>query len=196
MTFKKILLYLRKNYIVGISGFVALACLVVFLVRSGQITRLMADYDDLSVRRTRILKNLRFGSEIEPDLEKMKSMSKAVDSRLFHPADLASNQRYFYQIESATGVALTSLQQIIKPLPSGKKNKKARHLAEKSKYQEIVYDMGVSGTYEEILAFLREIEGGDAFVCLGGFSVVKAADSEKGALVSMRLTVEVLGNKS
>ncbi|EDY84538.1 hypothetical protein VDG1235_4169 [Verrucomicrobiia bacterium DG1235] len=187
---------MKKNYIIAICGVVVLLCLGVHLVRSEQITRLAADYDDLSVRRTRILKNLKFASEIDADLVEMKSMLEEVEGRLFSPEDLATNQRYFYQIESSTGVEMTSIQQLIKPLPVGKKNKKERKRAERSQFQEIVYDMALEGTYREVLAFLRELEGGEAFSALDGFSLVSAKKLAAEPEVSMRLTLNVFGKKS
>ncbi|MDQ8196564.1 hypothetical protein QEH56_00305 [Pelagicoccus enzymogenes] len=187
---------MKKNYIVSICSLVAIVCLGVYLVRSDQITRLAADYDDLSVRHSRILKNLKFGSDIEADLDRLKTMSEEIEARLFSPEDLATNQRYFYQIESATGVEMASIQQIIKPLPEGKNNKQARMKAERSPYQEIIYDMSVQGTYTEVLSFLREIEGGEAFAVLDGFTIMDSKSKEADPEVDIRLSVNVLGRKS
>ncbi|MBD5781808.1 hypothetical protein IEN85_20070 [Pelagicoccus sp. NFK12] len=196
MTFLSLFSYLKKNYIVSICSLVAIVCLGVYLVRSDQITRLAADYDDLSVRHSRILKNLKFGSDIEADLDRLKTMSEEIEARLFSPEDLATNQRYFYQIESATGVEMASIQQIIKPLPEGKNNKQARMKAERSPYQEIIYDMSVQGTYTEVLSFLREIEGGEAFAVLDGFTIMDSKSKEADPEVDIRLSVNVLGRKS
>lgn len=197
MTFQGIVAYLKKNYVIAASGAVVILCLGVHFVRNEQITRLIADYDDLNVRRSRILKNMKFGSDLETDLEALRTMKEDVESRLFLPADLASNQRYFYQVESQTGVAISNLQQIIKPLPIGRDKKKARKLAARAKYQGIVYDMTISGSYTQILDFMREVEGGHAFTSVDGFSVVqgKAAGGRQD-MVTMRLSVEVLGKKA
>lgn len=196
MTFLSIFEYLKKNYIVAICAIVTVVCLGVYFVRNDQITRLAADSDDLSVRHSRILKNLKFASNIEGDLEEIKVMKSDSESRLFLPEDLATNQRYFYQIETSTGVEMSSLQQVMKPLPEGKQNKKARRKAENSPYQEIVYDMNIEGTYVEILAFLREIEGGSAFSVLDGMSVINSKKTLGDSKVEMRLSVNVLGRKS
>lgn len=196
MTFAGILSYIKKNYIVSISGLVFVVCLGVHFVRSEQITRLAAEYDDLSIKRSRILKNLKNASDLESDLAELKDLKAQVDEKLFSPGDLATNQRYFYQIESATGVRLGTIQQIIKPLPAGKKNKKARALAAKSEFQEIVYDMSVQGTYANVLKFLREIEGGEAFCSMDGFSAVSVKGGGEQPEVTMRVTIDVLGRKS
>lgn len=196
MNFQSLLATLKKNYIIAASGAVVLACFAVHFVRNEQITRMEADYDDLSVRRSRILKNMKFGDQLEPDLAKMKEMMGEIEKRLFLPSDLATNQRYFYQLESATGVTISGLQQIVKPPPSGKATKKARKLAARAKYQAIVYDMNVSGSYEQIVAFLRELEGGDAFACVDGFSVIQHRGKAESSGITMRLAVEVLGKKA
>lgn len=194
MNIAKILSYLKKNFVLGICGAVVLVCLCVYIVRGDQITRQAADYDDLSVRSTRILKNLKYASDIEADLEVVRTTMNDVESRLFSPEDLATNQRYFYKAESVAGVDMTSIQQIIKPLPDGKLNKKSRKEAENSKFQEIIYEMDVQGTYVELLSFIREIEGGSAFSILEGLSVVPSkTDSSE---VSMSISVSLLGRKS
>lgn len=196
MTFSTILDYLKKNYVVAISGLVAVLCLGVYFVRHDQITRLAADFDDLSVRRSRILKNLKFASGIETDLALMKSQISDVESRLFNPEDLATNQRYFYQIESATGVQMKSIQQLIKHLPTGKNAKKAKKKAQQSHFQEIAYELDIQGEYRDVLAFLRELEGGKAFVVLNGFSMVTAKGVSSSSEIAMRLSISVLGRRS
>lgn len=198
MTFSSILSYLKKNYVIAGSAAVALICLGVHYVRGEQITRLAADYDDLSVRHTRILKNLKFASEIDADLEELKGLMETVDSRLFNPEDLATNQRYFYQIEAESGVKLASIQQIIKPLPTGKGSQKARKKAARSKFQELVYDLELRGSYAEILDFMRKVEGGEAFAVLDGFAVVPAAAAltpEASRRLKMRVSFSVMGRK-
>ncbi|MBK1879947.1 hypothetical protein [Pelagicoccus mobilis] len=197
MTFSSIVSYLKKNYIIAGSAAVAIICSGIHFVRGEQITRLAADYDDLSVRHTRILKNLKFADEIDGDLELMKSMEADIESRLFSPEDLATNQRYFYQIESTSGVDMASIQQIVKALPSGKVDKKARKKAERSKFQELVYDVEIGGTYSEVLTFFREVEGGDAFAVVDGFIAAPGSANEGTAdRVSVRVSFNVLGRKS
>lgn len=196
MTFLSVFSYLKKNYVITICGTIAIVCLGVYFVRNDQITRLAADLDDLSVRRSRILKNLKFASEIEVDLVEMEKMKADAESRLFSPEDLATNQRYFYQVESATGVEMTSIQQIIKQLPVGKNNKKARNKAQNSKFQEIVYDMNIQGSYYQVLSFMRALEGGKAFTVLDGFSIVGVKSVAGSSQVTVRLSVNVLGRKS
>lgn len=195
MTFAGIWKYLKNNYIIALSGLVVVVCLAVFLVRDDQIRRRAADYDDLNVRRTRILKNMKYGVGLKEDLSQMESMINEAESRLFLPDDLAGNQRYFYQIERASGVTISNLQQIIKPIPTGKNSKMERKKAMKATYKPILYDMRVSGTYEQLLGFLREIEGGSAFASVEAFSI-SGSKGDGGSLVMMRLSVEMLGRKS
>lgn len=196
MSFLSILSYLRKNYVIAICSAVVVVCLGVYFVRNDQITRLAADADDLSVRHSRILKNLKFASDIEADLEEIKRMDAEVNARLFAPEDLATNQRYFYQVESATGVEMSNIQQVIKPLPDAKRDKKARKKAEMSPYQEIIYDMSVTGTYLEVLSFVRAIEGGSAFAVVESVSITGAKNAVGEPEVEMRLSVSVLGRKN
>lgn len=195
MTLLSVFEYLKKNYIVTLSGFTILACLIVNFVRSEQIERLEADHDDLNVRHSRIIKNFKYGSELQADLEEMREMKNEGESRLFRPENLAVNQRYFYQIESATGVSLRNLKQIIVPPPTGKGSKAARKKAAKLMYRSISYSITVSGSYEQILNFLKKIEGGNAFVRLSGL-VINSSRSNENAGIDLQLGIDVLGVKS
>lgn len=196
MTFKSLFILLKKNMAVAASAVVLLACAGVFTIRDGQIRRLEADYDDLSVRRTRMLKNLKYAAGLPEDLTQLKGMLQTVESRLFHPEDLAGNQRYFYQLESATQVKLQNLQQVVAPSTGSKKDKKAAKKAAKSKYGEIVYEMNVTGSYERVLEFLRQLEEGSAFYRLEGFSIAPIRVSPTETAVGMRLGIQMLGGKS
>lgn len=196
MSFDSIFKYFKKNYAVVLSALVAVVCAGVHFVRGEQITRLAADSDDLSIRHSRILKNLKFASDIDIDLDELEKLNIEVFSRLFQPEDLATNQRYFYQIESTSGIQMTRIHQLTKALPSGKANKKARKKAERSSFQPLVYDMNIVGEYREVLAFMREVEGGDAFAALDGFSVVPAKGVDGESLLNMRISFDVMGSKS
>ena len=196
MTFKTIFQFLKKNYASTISGIVVLVCLGVYFVREGQIKRLSADFDDLSIRRTRMLKNFKYAAGLTEDLASAKSMLKETENRLFHPGDLAGNQRYFYQLESATHVKLQNLQQIIEQPNGSKRDKMAAKRAAKSKYQEITYEMNVTGTYEEVVGFLRHLEGGSAFYRIEGFTIGPIRGPETEAAVGMRIGLKILGEKS
>lgn len=199
MTFLTIFEYLKKNYVIALSAVIALVCLGVHYIRGEQVMRLAADYDDLTVRHTRILKNLKHASEIDADLDEIESLMEDVDSRLFNPEDLATNQRYFYEIESSSGAKIASIRQIVKPLPSGKGSQKARKKAARSRFQELVYDIELRGSYSEILNFMRKVEGGDAFAVLDGLilssSSVAGNSSEKRNL-KMKFSVSVMGRKA
>lgn len=195
MTFQGVLLYLKKHYAIAASAFVVVACLAVYLVREGQITRLEADFDDLSIRRSRMLKNIRFGTDLPSELESLRALESEAKARLFDPEDLGANKVYFYQRESATGVKLPVLQQIVKDLPANQMNKKQRMTAARSQYQEIAYEVTVNGTYKQILDFMKELEGGPAFYRLDGLSVAPATSADSDGMASMRLGITILGKK-
>ncbi len=194
--FSNLIDLLRKNVLVGILGLVLLVSLCFIFVRSEQLTLLDANHDDLSVRRTRVLKNFRNGSDIASNLDRIKLMQEEAQSRLFRAEDLAANQRYFYQIESATGISILNMHQAVKQLPAGKKNRKARALAARSKYETIVYDISLFGDYEQILDFFRHVEGGRAFARIDGFALSRGKGGAGSSMINARVSVEVLGSKS
>lgn len=192
-----LLQYAMKHLVATICSIVVIGCIAAYFIRNETIVRMAADYDDLNVRRTRILKNFRYSASLEQDLEEMRKMSDESEIRLFDPEDLASNYSYFYKLETNSEVKLSNLQQMEKPLPAGKAGAKARKKAAKAKYRSIVYEMNVSGDYENVLNFLRGLEGGKSFYRL---EAVAMADL-KGSLgseprVTMRISLNMLGSKS
>lgn len=195
MTFPILFQILKKNLVSACSVLVLLVCSVFYFVRDGQISQLEVDLDDYSVRRTRMLKNLKFGAGLPEDLVAIKNLMKQAEERLFQPGDLAGNQRYFYQLESATGVKLQNLQQIAVPISQAKADKKAAKKAAQGKYQEISYEMNVVGTYESLLNFLRHLEEGSAFYRLEGLSIARTAAQVGDGSTGIRLGITILGRK-
>lgn len=195
MTFASLFHIIRKNLVIATSLLVFTACLGVFFVRNGQIRRLEAEFDDLNINHARMLKNFKYSSGLEEDLAESKRMIEDVNTRLFHAEDLAGNQRYFYKIESATGVKLQNLQQIAAATTNAKRDKNEAKKAAKSKYQEIAYEMNVTGSYERTLAFLRHLEGGSAFYKLEGLSVAQVRVGPTDTAIGMRVGLQILGSK-
>ncbi len=195
MTFPILLQLLKKNLVSACAALVLLACCAFYFARSGQISQLEVDLDDSSVRRTRMLKNLKFGTGLPEDLASIKELMGQAEERLFSPGDLAGNQRYFYQLESATGVKLQNLQQIAVPISQARNDKKGAKKAAQSKYQEISYEMNVVGTYESVLTFLRHLEEGSAFYRLEGLSIARMGAQKGDASTGIRLGITILGRK-
>lgn len=198
MTFRDLIPLLKRNLITTIGSVCIIACALVYFVRQEQINRLATDYDDLSVRRARVLKNLKFGDGLGQELLAIQDLEKDARSRLFNPRDLAANYNYFFQIESATGVKLSDLRQFDKPVEKPAKGTKQRRRRPGAQtFQPLAFEMNVTGTYPKVLDFVRNLEGGRAYCRLEKLAVGSVGSSAEGSgEIVARLSIEILGNKS
>lgn len=196
MNIKANLGVLKKHWIPSVSGLVILVCAGAYFLRSEQIQRLELDYDDLNVRMGRILANMRNSDGIDKDVTEAKRLLTDGTARLFTPSELAANQRYFYQLESSTGVQLTNLQQSLRTAEAAGGPRRPQRRQAASKYQELAYEVSLTGTYENVLKFLRELEDGRAFYRLDSFSALQSKTIDDVSIVGLRLSVTILGSKA
>jgi hypothetical protein len=116
-------------------------------------------------------------------LEQITELNKKLAGRLVDPADVATNQQYFYKLESETKVKLTDLRQL--PI-AGKRKGQAPTL-----FNTVTYTANVQGDYIHILQFVRQVELG-ARVCRilsGSLSMSRAAESYNPVL-SLSVSVD------
>ena len=160
---------------------------MIYFLNSGKKESLEEQYRVLSVQNGNILKNLKFYEGLEEDIAKMESFSMEVDERLFDSNELAANYNYFFTIEAKTGVRMSGLRQ--SDLNKGEMVKMG--LKESEMFKEIRYMMSVDGSYEQLLVFLRELEGGKAFYRIENLAVFPSGEEN----ATIKLTALVLGKK-
>lgn len=104
---------------------------------------------------------------------------KQIDDNLIVETDLAENLGYFYQIETLSRVRLTQLNQL------------SSQPADDSPYKSIPFSMRATGTYPQLVSFVRELESGPRQLRIKSFDFSRA--ESKGNPLSLSLTVELLG---
>ncbi|MBI2516224.1 MAG: type 4a pilus biogenesis protein PilO [Opitutae bacterium] len=104
-----------------------------------------------------------------------------IDQNLINEGDLAENLGYFYQMESISRVRLGQLGQL-----------SSQPAVEGSPYKTIPFSLHVSGTYPQLIRFLRELEGGPRLVRVRTFGFNRA-DPLSGNL-ALDLSIEMLGH--
>jgi len=179
---------LKKHTLLAISGVVLALAAGVYFVRIGEVEYLSVSYDDLMLERTRILKNLKFGVDVEPDVEASRRQLEDAETRMLDSRDLASNYNYFFAIEKATGVTLENLKQ----LEYAELDSKGRKRRSRTQYERIRFTMTISGRLPEVLNFVRGLEGGGAFYQMEEFRIT---GEEATGSVSIGLSLLMLGTK-
>lgn len=105
----------------------------------------------------------------------------SIEKHLVVEAELADNLSYFYQMESTSRARLSQLNQLSsQPAPEG------------VPYKAIPFSLRVSGTYFQVMSFVRELESGPRLLRIKSFNFNRA-DAATAAL-SLDLTVELLGH--
>ncbi|HWA28375.1 MAG TPA: type 4a pilus biogenesis protein PilO [Lacunisphaera sp.] len=105
-----------------------------------------------------------------------------INKNLITESDLAGNMDYFYQIEKATKTRLTNLAQL-----------SSQPSTEEEAYRAIPFNLRLSGTYPQVLAFLHQLETGPRLLRVKNY---RFAQSDAAAIdgLSLDLTVEMLGH--
>lgn len=191
MNFGSLLIALKRHLTLTICGVLAAMGCVFYYVRSEQVTRLESDFRDLEISRMRMFKNLKSGRGIETHVQDMEALASQAKERLFKVDDLAGNYDYFFRIEGKSGVKLSGLQQNVKK--PDERDRRSRR--QRIPYQEINYEMNATGSFEQLLNFLRQVERGQAFAVVQSLNLSVAGRGETGH-PNMMVGIAILGEKA
>jgi Tfp pilus assembly protein PilO len=117
-------------------------------------------------------------SRMVGELNTVDDALKQIDDNLIVEADLAENQGYFFQLETLSRVHLTQLNQL------------SSQPSEDRPYKAVPFSMRATGTYPQLISFLRELEGGPRQLRIRNFDFSRS-DAKSNAL-TLGLTVELL----
>jgi Tfp pilus assembly protein PilO len=104
-----------------------------------------------------------------------------VERNLVAESDLAENYGYFYKLETASRARVSGLTQL-----------NARGL-QGNIFKAVPFAMRVTGSYTQLIAFVRAIETGPRIAKIREFDFSRGEG--KPGILALDLTVELLGNK-
>ena len=139
-----------------------------------------AQYDEVRRKGETIFSALSGHSRIIGQLATVDEALKQIDENLIAENDLAENQGYFYQLETLSRVRLTQLNQL------------SAQPADDSPYKAVPFSVRATGTYAQLIDFLRELESGPRQLRIKSFDFSRG-DAKVDNLV-LGLTVELLGS--
>lgn len=195
MKFQAIVDLLRRRVVVSISCMIMIGCAGVYFFHMDKKADLESEIEQLDIRMSTILKNLKNSSGLEEDLVEADKRIEGLDARLFDSQELATNYNYFFNLENETGVKLSGLKQLEYKEESGTTKKRKMPKPTKEAYEKIRYHMKATGEYGQIVNFMRRLEGGESFYRLEKFRLARPRD-ESSKLLSMDLSLLILGRKS
>jgi hypothetical protein len=129
-----------------------------FFYRQSEVPELDSIFDAKTNESRRLRGNIINSAQLTEHLETLVLANAAVDKRLMRAADLATNQQYFYKIESESGVKITDLRP-----GSSSPQTTGQSVNVKGSYAAVPYTCAVQGTYSQLLNFLRKLENGEHF---------------------------------
>jgi hypothetical protein len=120
------------------------------------------------------------GTILRPDLAYVRGFTHRIDENLVTEDNLASNKSYFYSIEMQTNVHIVDLQQLISPQPDSG-----------SMYKRVPFALRLTGSYDQLAAFLLAIETGPRLSNVTAFSFRRNAPPAPP--LSLDLNIDLLG---
>jgi len=156
---------------------------------------LAASHQTLQRNGEDMLQSLTNHSRITAELATVKEALGYIEANLIHEGDLPENMGYFYQLETASRIRLQALNQLSAMPPPPEQP-----------YKTVPFTLRTSGSYRQVLRFLRELETGPRLYKVQTYSLAQSAGPAAGpggpgadvagapATVSLDITIEVLAH--
>lgn len=183
MTTEDLIEKLKRYPIPSLCGLVVLAALLNFYFRMDMLSELELEREKATLQARQVEDNIVAGNNLEDHVVQMRSVLENLEERVVNFDELATNLRYFYELESATGVALSDLRQgqAESGLPG-----------ERTQLVGIDFTVMLSGSFAQIVAYLDELENGRQIYRLKSFNVQKGRDASISTL-NLSLNLQLLG---
>ncbi len=120
-------------------------------------------------------------SRINAELAAVQEATAFIDRNLVVEGNMEVNLGYFYRMERISRVRLGQLNQLGSPLP-----------VEENPFRIVPFSLQASGSYSQIVHFIRELETGPHLLRIRSYNFSRA-DPKTNAM-SLDATVELLGS--
>ncbi len=198
--FQQILANTRRNLVLVVSLviIVLMGPASYFLWQRQQ--SLTSEHREIQRSGEEILQALSSQARLTAEIATVKEAVDFIDRNLVNEGDLAENLGYFYQIETASRIRFSQLNQLSsQPQPSG------------NYFKPVPFTLQASGTYRQIIRLLHELETGPRLLKIDNYSLRQKAagpvplragagapeplkpEADLTDLVSLEITVELLG---
>lgn len=165
------------------------ACAVLTVALGGGAWYLSDQNDELEiVRQDRakegeaMLTLLVGGSTQRQELASVREAARRIEENLVIESNLAENAFYFYKFEEQTKARLPELHPLSSPTTDTS-----------TLYRRVPYTLRVSGTFEQVSAFLFAIETGPRLANITAFAFSRREATGNGIMLD--LSLELLGRK-
>lgn len=190
LTGAQLLAFVKKNPISIGSGFLCLLLGAGIYYRGIDVPDLQTELETKTAEGERLAANLKHSAQLKEQFASVTTSAQAIDARIIRISKLGDNLKYFYKLEADTGTKLSSdPNQLLAP-----SNAKS---GSKAFYTPVPYAVKVSGSYAQVIDFLRRVETGAHFARVLSTVVSgpppSAVVGDKPDLVYLSLNLELLG---
>jgi Tfp pilus assembly protein PilO len=137
------------------------------------------EHDEVRRRGQAMLMALTDRARIQGDEVLLASAEAVIDRNLISEENMEVNLGYFYRLEKLTRIQLSRIDQLgsLPPEPG-------------SPFRTVPVSLQLSGSYRNLLAFVRELESGPRLVRVRSFRIERA--DANGSEMSVTLMVDML----
>lgn len=189
---QQFLAYTRRNpvLVVSIASIVIMGGASYFLWQRQK--DLTSEHAEIQRNGEEILQSLSGHARLTAEIATVKEALDYIDRNLINEGDLAENLGYFYQIETASRLRFSQLNQL-----------SSQPQAPGSYYKPVPFTLQATGTYRQIIRLLHELESGPRLLRIRNYSLSHSAGAAEPArnaspatevvdLVTLEVTVELL----
>lgn len=171
----------RKNPVGFGCGLLCLLLVVGLVYRRSAVPEREMLLEQRTAEGSRLSDNLRYGAQLKDQVERLAAANAEIDNRAVRLANLATNQAYFFGLESETGIKLLDLRQLTPATPA-KGTPVTKHI-------RVPFAVSIQGDYPKVLNFLRRLETGPHFARVNSASLSLSPTND----MTLTLGVELLG---
>ena len=177
--FEQFISLLRRYPLVSICSalIVLLGTASYFLWQSQQ--QLTGSHDSVRRNGEDMLLSLSGLPRVSAELTSVKEAADFINANLIREGDLAENLGYFYQLETVSKVHLQQLGQL-----------SSQPAAADVPFVAIPFSLRASGSYRQVMRFIRELETGPRLCRITTYSLTGGEEDK----VQVDLSVEMLGH--
>lgn len=185
---QQLLTFFRRNPFAIGCGLVAILLWIANYFIWTRHQELSAGHQTLQRNGEDMLQALTNHGRVTTELASVKEALAFIDQHLVNEGDLPENMGYFYQLETASRLHLESLNQLSSSPPPPDQA-----------YKTVPFTIRTSGSYRQVLRFLRELESGPRLFKVQTYSFAqggtgRSPGSAEGDIsqVTLDLTIEML----
>lgn len=173
---------LKRYPVPVVSGAMLIGCFLAFYFRMDMISALELRQEEANSQANQVADNAVAGTSLDDHVESMRVLSAELDRRVVRQSELAVNLKYFYGFEAETGVSLSDLRQ----------NVAAAKGPGQTVYSGVGYNLILSGSFDQIIAYFDELENGERFYRLNNFNLQRGREAGQSSIM-LALNLELLG---